>query len=139
MIFGEAAENNTRAAYFALLFRFFRPRVSQRDSTVPNLFLRRRIRIEREIAKALKLIAFFGTRIRKCAFAFCVRYFERIRIDECFEIALRPGRAGAVGGGGIRLGNGEKPIILTDFCINCVRRAHPMDRSFDFPARCWTT
>jgi len=135
MIFGEAAENSTRAACAPLLLRFFRPSVPQRDRTVPDSFLRRRIWVEREIAEALKLIAFFWTRIRNCGFAFCVRYFQRIRIYERFEIACRTCRAGAFGGGGIRLGNSEESIIQSDFRVNCVRRTHPMNRPFDFPAR----
>src|SRR5262249_1010904 len=59
----------------------FRPGISQRGSTVPNLFVGCRIRIHHEIAEALKLIAFFWKRIRKRVFALCVRYFQRIRID----------------------------------------------------------
>src|SRR5918996_927841 len=51
-------------------FRRFCPRISQRGRTVPDLFLRRRIWVEREIAKTLKLIAFFWTCIRQCGFAF---------------------------------------------------------------------
>src|SRR5262249_13614080 len=98
-----------------------------------------RIWVERKVAQALKLITFFWTRICKCGFAFCVRYFERIRIHERLEITLRPRRAGAFGGGGIWLRNSEKPIIQADFRINCVCHAHPMNRSFNFPARSWPT
>ena len=101
-----------------------RPRISQRDSAVPHLLFRRRIWVEREIAEALKLIAFFWLRIRKRGFAFCVRYFQRIRIYERLEIAS-----------GIRLWNGEEPIIQSDFRINCVRCARPMNRPFDFAGR----
>src|SRR5258708_2194239 len=115
------------------------PSVSQRNRAVPHLLLRRRIRVEREIAEALKLIAFVRTRTRKYGFASCVRYFQRIRIYEGFEIARRPGLAGAFGGDGIRLGNSEKPVIQSDFRIDCMRRAHPMNRPFDFAARSRTT
>src|SRR5690348_7719171 len=97
-----------------LFCRRLRPGVAKRRRTVPDLFLRSRIWVEREIAEPLKLIAFFRTRIRKCGFAFCVRYFERTRIYERFEIALR-----------IWFRCSEKPIIQPDFRIDCVGRAYP--------------
>ena len=123
IIFGEA-ENSTRSACAPLLLRFLRPRVSQGHNAVPHLLFRRRTWVEREIAEALKLIAFFRTRICKCGFAFCVRYFERIRIYEQLEIAA-----------GIRLGRSEEPIIQTDFRVNGVRGADPMDLALDLPTK----
>src|SRR6266496_6313174 len=65
-----------------LFLRLFRPRFPQRDRAIPDLLFRGGTRIEREIAKTLELIAFFGTRIRKHGFAFRVHHFQRICVDE---------------------------------------------------------
>ena len=54
-----------------------------------------------------------------------------MRIDKRFEIAARACRAGASSGGGIGLGNGKEPIIQSDFRVDGVRRAYPVDRAFD--------
>jgi len=75
MIFGEAAENSTRAACAPLLLRRFCQvslNVTVRFHILP---CRCRSWIERDIAEALQLIAFFRARIRKCGFAFCIHYF----------------------------------------------------------------
>src|SRR5438034_5563372 len=71
----------------ALPFRFFGPGVPQRNRAIPDLFLRSRIRIEREIPETLELVALFGTRACKRGFAFCGNHLERIWINERFEIA----------------------------------------------------
>ena len=86
--------------------------------TVPDLSFARRIRVQREIAEALELIALFRTRISKRGFAFCIRYFQRFRIYEGFEIAA-----------GIRLRNSEKPIIQTDFRIDRLLPRSPNESS----------
>jgi len=86
---------------------FLRPRVSQRDRAVPDLFFRCGIGIQREIAEPLELITLFGTRVRQRGFAFRVHHFQRIRINELFEITTRVG-----------LGNSKEPIIQSDFGVN---------------------
>src|SRR6266567_728 len=94
-----------------LLLRFFRPCVLECDRPVPHLFIVRRIRIEREITESLELITLFRPRIGKGWLAFRGHHFARIGIDKGFEIANRACRAGAHGGGGIGLRNGEEPVI----------------------------
>src|SRR5712671_1314105 len=74
-----------------LFLRLFRPRVPQRDRAIPHLFFTCGIRIEREVAEALELIALFGARVRQRGFAFRVRHLQRIGINERFEITARVG------------------------------------------------
>ena len=104
-----------------------RPSILQRDRPVPHLLLSRGIRIERKIAETLELIALLRPRARKRRLAFRGYYFERVRIDERFEIAARACRAGASSGGGIGLGNSEEPIIQSDFRIDGVRLRLPSE------------
>src|SRR5438132_6347703 len=94
-----------------LLLRFFRPCVLECDRPVPHLFIVRRIRIECKITESLELITLFGPCIGKGWLAFRSHYFERARIDKRFEIAASACHAGAHGGGGIGLRNGEEPVI----------------------------
>src|SRR6478672_9211623 len=60
------------------LFRRFCPGVPQRNRAVPGLFLARAVGIEREVAEALELIAFFGARAGKRRLAFRIHNFQRI-------------------------------------------------------------
>src|SRR6266536_2360464 len=72
-----------------LFLRLFRPRVPQRDRAIPHLFFTCGIRIEREVAEALELIALIGTRVRQRRLTFRVHHFQRMGINECFEITCR--------------------------------------------------
>jgi hypothetical protein len=61
---GSMPDDASNMLALPLSLRFLRPSVSQCNRTVPHLLFRCRIWIQREIAEALKLIAFFQTRIR---------------------------------------------------------------------------
>src|SRR6266403_2157092 len=104
-----------------LFLRLFRPRVPQRDRAIPYLFFTCGIRIEREVAEALELIALVGARVRKRWFAFRVRHFQRIGINERFEITARVG-----------LGNSKQPVVQPNVRVNRMDSAYPVNGSFHF-------
>src|SRR5262245_48903349 len=101
--------------------RIFRPRIPQRDRPVPHLFFKRGIWIERKIAEPLKLIALFSTGVHELWFAFCIRNFQRVGIDERFKIT-----------GSIGFGDGEQAVIQSNLCIDRLSRADPMNSPFYF-------
>src|SRR5450759_5814162 len=108
--------------------RFLRPSVFQGDRPVENQFWQMGVGswelgifIQRKVGEALKLITNLRSGIYKRRFEFCRHYFERVRVEDGFEIASVA----------FRLGFGEEAVIKAHFGIYAMRGADPMDRAFD--------
>ena len=103
-----------------------RPSVSQRDRPVPHLLLSRGIRIEREIAETLELIALVqAARPLSAGSHFAATIFERVRIEIRLEIAARRRAPGTV----------KSRSYKSDLRVDRVRCAYPVNRAFDFAIR----